>query len=286
MKSSIKIIDSGFYTSIQDRGRYGYRGIGVPVSGPMDYFSFNKANLLVENYNSEALLESTFKGPKILFSGNCKVAVTGAEVIIKKNDELMKLNESFLCELGDVLDIGVVKNGYRNYISFRGGLTNEKKFGSYSQYYPITSKGTVNKGQNILLKGSKKNIKTNSILTKKMKLNNVLDVYQGPFWNNLNNQLKNKIENSEYKIGSNNRMAYILSGIGLENEISTHSKSVIPGTVQLTPNGELIVVMRDGQVTGGYPRILQLNETSQSKLAQFGTGKSITFKISVQNRFH
>ncbi len=286
MKSSIKIIDTGFYTSIQDIGRFGYRGIGVPVSGPMDYFSFNKANSLVENYNSEALLESTFRGPKILFSGNCNVAVTGAEVIIKKNDELMKLNEPFLCELGDVLDIGVVKNGFRNYISFRGGLTNEKKFGSYSQYYPITSKGTVFKGQNIFLKGSKKNIQTNYMSSKKMKLNKVLEVYQGPFWNNLDNQLKNKIEKSEYTIGSNNRMAYILSGIGLENEISTHSRSVIPGTVQLTPNGELIIVMRDGQVTGGYPRILQLTENSQSKLAQLGTGKLVTFKISAQNRFH
>ena len=119
-----------------------------------------------------------------------------------------------------------------------------------------------------------------------MKLNNVLEVYQGPFWNKLDNQLKNKIEKSEYTIGSNNRMAYILSGIGLKNEISTHSRSVIPGTVQLTPNGELIIVMRDGQVTGGYPRILQLTENSQSKLAQLGTGKLITFKISVQNRFH
>ena len=286
MKSSIKIIDTGFYTSIQDNGRFGYRGIGVPVSGPMDYFSFNKANSLVENYNYEALLESTFRGPKILFSGNCKVAVTGAEVVIKKNDELMKLNEPFLCELGDVLDIGVVKNGFRNYISFRGGLTNEKKFGSYSQYYPITSNGTVAKGQNIFLKGSEKNIHTNHISTKKMKLNNVLEVYQGPFWNKLDNQLKNKIEKSEYRIGSNNRMAYILTGIGLKNEISTHSRSVIPGTVQLTPNGELIIVMRDGQVTGGYPRILQLTENSQSKLAQLGTGKLITFKISVQNRFH
>ena len=129
MKSSIKIIDTGFYTSIQDNGRFGYRGIGVPVSGPMDYFSFNKANSLVENYNYEALLESTFRGPKILFSGNCKVAVTGAEVVIRKNDKLMKLNEPFLCELGDVLDIGVVKNGFRNYISL-GSFPTDKRTNS------------------------------------------------------------------------------------------------------------------------------------------------------------
>ena len=80
-------------------------------------------------------------------------------------------------------------------------------------------------------------------------------------------------------------MAYRLSGGCLENKISSPSASVIPGTVQLTPKGELIIVMRDGQVSGGYPRILQLTENSQSILSQFKTGKVIKFKISEYDKF-
>ena len=57
MKSFIKIIDPGFHTSIQDNGRYGYRRLGFPVSGPMDKYSFTTANKLVGNFKDEAVLE-------------------------------------------------------------------------------------------------------------------------------------------------------------------------------------------------------------------------------------
>lgn len=86
-------------------------------------------------------------------------------------------------------------------------------------------------------------------------------------------------EIAEIENNANNRMAYVLSGIDLKNKISLLSTSVMPGTVQLTPKGDLLVVMRDGQVTGGYPRILQVTEDSQSKISQFATGKLIRFKL-------
>ena len=119
-----------------------------------------------------------------------------------------------------------------------------------------------------------------------MSFDSKLKVFEGPYWNNLENELKNKILNTEFKIGSNDRMAYRLSGGVLENKISSFSASVMPGTVQLTPKGDLIVVMRDGQVTGGYPRILQLTENSQSLLSQFRTGKVISFEISEYDKSH
>jgi len=54
---------------------------------------------------------------------------------------------------------------------------------------------------------------------------------------------------------------------------------MIPGTVQLTPSGRLIILMRDCGVTGGYPRILQLTEMAINRLAQKSTKDSIQFKI-------
>jgi allophanate hydrolase subunit 2 len=54
---------------------------------------------------------------------------------------------------------------------------------------------------------------------------------------------------------------------------------VFPGTVQLTPSGKIIVLMRDAGVTGGYPRILQLTEDSINRLAQKKTGDSICFQL-------
>ena len=287
LKSSIKVIDPGFYTSIQDNGRYGYRSMGFPVSGPMDKNSYVTANKLVGNLNNEAVLETTLKGPKLLFSGPCFVAVCGAMTSVFKNKKNMELNKPFFCDLGDVLEIGVVEKGFRNYISFSRGICQEKIFKSHSQYYPITENATIKKGQNIDFSNP---INLEKMFIKKIELNNLifngeLEVFQGPYWNNLDNELKSKILNTEFEIGSNDRMAYRLSGVNIGNKISSLSASVMPGTVQLTPKGDLIIVMRDGQVTGGYPRILQLTENSQSVLSQFRTGKLISFKISEYDRF-
>ena len=72
-------------------------------------------------------------------------------------------------------------------------------------------------------------------------------------------------------------MAYQLKE-PLENELTSIITSlVLPGTVQLTPSGKLIILMRDCQTTGGYPRILQLSEDSINRLAQKFTGDKINF---------
>ena len=66
----------------------------------------------------------------------------------------------------------------------------------------------------------------------------------------------------------------------LENNLKPIITSlVLPGTVQLTPSGKLIVLMRDCQTTGGYPRVLQLKESSIDILSQKLTGNNIHFVI-------
>ena len=54
---------------------------------------------------------------------------------------------------------------------------------------------------------------------------------------------------------------------------------VIPGTVQCTPDGSMIILMRDSQITGGYPRLLQLTERSIQLISQKTTNSKIQFKI-------
>jgi allophanate hydrolase subunit 2 len=64
-----------------------------------------------------------------------------------------------------------------------------------------------------------------------------------------------------------------------DNELSSIMTSpVIPGTVQLTPDGKLIILMKDAQTTGGYPRVLQLTKEAISKLAQKRQQQNIQFQ--------
>ena len=77
----------------------------------------------------------------------------------------------------------------------------------------------------------------------------------------------------------NNRVGYRLHETIENNLKPILTSAVLPGTVQLTPSGTLIVLMRDAQVTGGYPRVLQLNSFSIDILAQRLSGEEIQFEV-------
>jgi len=77
----------------------------------------------------------------------------------------------------------------------------------------------------------------------------------------------------------NNRMAYQLNEVLAGHDVSMLTSATLPGTVQLTPAGKLIVLMRDGQTTGGYPRILQLSNKAIAILGQKREGAVISFKL-------
>ena len=101
-----------------------------------------------------------------------------------------------------------------------------------------------------------------------------------PEFDRLSEKQKQQIENGEFKVSkNNNRMAYQLEPM-VENDLEPIlSAPVLPGTVQLTPNGNLIVLTRDCQTTGGYPRVLQLMESAINMLAQKTTGNTLKFRL-------
>ena len=74
-------------------------------------------------------------------------------------------------------------------------------------------------------------------------------------------------------------MAYQLDETIDGHSISMLTSATLPGTVQFTPSGKLIILMKDGQTTGGYPRILQLTDKAISILAQKKSGDHFSFKL-------
>ena len=106
-----------------------------------------------------------------------------------------------------------------------------------------------------------------------------INVSKGPEFKFLNSDDIFKLSNELFTISNNNRMGYFFNEDICPNSFSIVSSPVIPGTVQLTPSGKLIVLMQDGQVTGGYPRILQLDNLSISVLSQKKQGDKIKFNF-------
>ena len=274
----IKVISKGLYTTIQDKGRFGYRNIGVPSSGYMDSESAEAANLIINNPKDNPLIEATLIGPTLEFKKSAVICITGGEFSPTLNDIKISSYSAIEVNKGDILKINNSSIGSRCYISIQGAIISDTILGSKSFYHQITNSNIIEEGDIFLFK---KNIRTleQKHTHKKFELNKTINVFRGPEFKCLSKESVKTLFNEEFSIGINNRMAYNLLQKIQDGIDSIISSGVIPGTVQLTPSGNIIILHRDCQTSGGYPRILQLNEKSLNDLAQLRTGDNIRFKL-------
>ena len=274
----IKVVSKGLYTTIQDKGRFGYRNIGVPSSGYMDSESAETANLIINNPKDNPLIEATLIGPTLEFKKSAVICITGGEFSPTLNDIKISSYSAIEVNKGDILKINNSSIGSRCYISIQGTIISDTILGSKSFYHQITNSNIIEEGDIFLFK---KNIRTleQKYTHKKFELNKTINVFRGPEFKCLSKESIKTLFNEEFSIGINNRMAYNLLEKIQDGVNSIISSGVIPGTVQLTPSGNIIILHRDCQTTGGYPRILQLNEKSLNDLAQLRTGDNIRFKL-------
>lgn len=279
----IKVLNAGFYSTIQDFGRVGFQEYGVPYSGVMDRESAILANVLLGNNENEAVIEMTMTGAKLLFKTITYIAITGADMSPKLNGKPVSLNKIIDIKPDDVLSFGALSTGLRCYLAVIGGLNTQVVMGSKSMYQNITKQVRLQKNDDLLLNESAR-VKTQHYASIKFDnfyaTSNVIDVFKGPEYDKLLKVQQNELCSKLYTISKdNNRMAYQFEDL-LSNSLEPIITSVVlPGTVQLTPSGKLIVLMRDCQTTGGYPRVLQLHETGISVLSQKMAKQKVCFKL-------
>jgi biotin-dependent carboxylase-like uncharacterized protein len=279
----IKVLKAGFYTTIQDRGRAGFAAIGVPVSGVMDTYSADLANHILNNNLDDAVLEITLGGCQLEFLQKTIICISGGDFTAKINDKLVVLNSRIEINKNDVLSFGRVNLGFRTYLAVKGGFLTPYKLGSRSFYPNVTKDFLIRKGDvldvfpfNVALNTSNTSIKMNKNHFKSREIT----CFKGPEFELLNKHQKELVFDQVFTIsGDNNRMGYRLQE-SLNNDLpQILTSSVLPGTVQLTPSGKIIVLMRDCQVTGGYPRILKLTGNAINQLSQKTTNDEFQFVL-------
>jgi len=277
----IEILSAALPITVQDLGRFGHASIGVPNSGWMDSYSANLANHLINNSPTDAVLEVTFGGCSLKFNEVCEICITGADFTPKVDNKQVKQNTPLNITKGAVLSFGNRRYGLRTYIAIRGGFQTKSVLGSRSFYPEITSKTILKKGDWIPYNALNPSKKGNfaSVRVKREHFESVdLECTKGPEFDLLSPAQKKQLLENPLKISSeNNRMGYRLVDLIPNKFPSMLTSGVLPGTVQLTPVGKLIILMKDCQVTGGYPRILQLTDNAINKLGQKTTGDSIQF---------
>ena len=279
----IKVLNPGVFSTIQDFGRAGFQNYGVPYSGVMDRKAAAFANAIIGNIKDLPVLEITMQGPKLQFESSTLICISGASLAPKLNSKSISNNKCVLVRKGDVLSFGRLIKGFRAYLAISGGFNTQKVMQSFSMYQSITTKSRLEKGD-VLEISTENRFTKNQYASIKVNIDyfdlKAIEVLKGPEFDALTKPQKEFLLNQEFTISkNNNRMAYQLNET-LENSLKPIITSpVIPGTIQLTPSGKLIILMRDCQTTGGYPRILQLKEAAINVLAQKFTGQAISFSL-------
>ena len=259
----ITVIKPGLFTSIQDLGRIGYRKFGVPISGVMDEISSGLANALLNN-KKDAAVEITVMGPTLLFDEPTEFVITGADMSPKLQDVPIVNNKIYQTKAGDLLTFGKLICGCRTYIAVKGGFQSKKILNSRSYYQGITPQEQLIKGQKLPIFSYQSIAKaTAGVISVKNNFfeTNSIEILKGPEFDLFSTEEQHILLTSLVTLSNKiNRMGYQMEEIILPHQKSIITSPVIPGTVQLTPSGRLIILMKDAQTTGGYPRVFQLTK--------------------------
>ena len=275
----IAILHPGIYCSVQDQGRFGHTKIGVPQAGCADTYAAKMANALLKNHEKDALIEITFGQGEFKFTSDTYICLTGGDFSPKLNGKLIKMQSVYLIKKDSVLSFGKRVYGARVYLSVQGGIQTKTVYGSRSFFDGITQQ-KLGKGAMLPILPIQKYADNNFSrvrVSEKHFTTIYLPCLKGPEFFKLNQEQQRKLFTPFSISDDNNRVGYRLKE-SLENNLSSIlTSAVLPGTVQLTPSGKCIILLQDCQVTGGYPRILQLSEIAIARVSQKITGDKIQF---------
>lgn len=269
-------------------GRHGYQQFGIPVSGAMDTFSLQVANILVGNPRNEAGLEVTLVGPTLEARSSITVSITGADLSVTLNSHPLQMWKSFQMSPGDRLAFGKRKKGMRTYIAVAEGFAAPVYFGSISR--------DRNSGLGIELEKDSILYGVKTISSKSVHLHeHLIPIYEneveigaveGPHTPMFSANARDTFFKNRYTVDANsNRMGYRLKS---EMSVTPNKQGIwsdpVPfGGIQIPGNGDPIILMADRQTTGGYPRIGTVMSTDLPKIAQLvPTNKLHFYSISIE----
>ncbi len=288
MNNCFEIIRAGTNTTFQDNGRNNLNHIGIPFSGAMDKRNYVLANSLVGNKINDPVIEFAYQGPLVKYRGKkISFVITGDVIfkIIKKKNEINgNCYETYNIEDGDQIDIISTNKSVYGYFAISG------KFYLNFQWGSCSTNTTANIGSNEgkKLQDSQKieilNINSNQIQKKLNYINTRLEkirVIKGTNFNYFSNEGKKIFFEKEFIISKlSDRMGMRLEGPNIENIVETNirSEGLIKGVIQITADGNPIIMLSDHGTIGGYPKIGVVISADYDKLVQLSPGSKCKFQ--------
>ncbi|WP_455377603.1 5-oxoprolinase subunit C family protein [Petrachloros mirabilis] len=288
----IRVIKPGWFTTVQDLGRYGYQHCGVSVSGAMDRRSLIIANRLIGNRDHDAAIEITIKGPELQFEHDAIIAVTGADLTPSINGIRIPLWTCVGLSAGSRLTFGLRHAGSRCYLAVAGGIDTPVILGSRSTHISTQTGGLNGRAlmqDDLLLCGLPNalpvalNRSLPSRLCPVYSTEASLHILPGPHQSAFFSEGLKLLSSSTYRISSqSDRTGYRLEGTRLtcfktERHISDGTAM---GALQVPQDGQPIMLMADRHTTGGYPIIAHVISADLHLAGQMMPGETVAFRIT------
>ncbi|MGD2125198.1 MAG: biotin-dependent carboxyltransferase family protein [Desulfobacteraceae bacterium] len=282
-----EVIQPGAYTTVQDRGRFGYQQFGVPVCGPVDPFAFRVANALVGDFKDQAVLEATVLGPTLKVLREGVIAVTGGDLSPFINDIPLPMWESVAVQPEDIIQFKGLKTGCRAYIAVAGGIDVPVVMGSRATYVagkiggtngrPLAAGDHLKKGEGAGRAGARVPSDLIPDYPKELEIRVIL----GP-QNDYFSEAVERFLTSTFKVSTKaDRMGYRLEGEPIKHkegvEKSIISEPSVPGGIQVPPDGQPIILLVE-QTVGGYTKIATVISADIGRVGQAKTGDRIRFR--------
>lgn len=298
----IKILKPGMLSTIQDLGRRYHLSQAVSVSGAMDTLSARIANKAIENNDNDAVIEFTYADAAFTAETDLLIAYAGDGAVLISNQQILPSERPLFIPKGTTVKVDYNPKGNRTYLAVAGGWHVPEVLGSKSTYLTAGFGGLD--GRALKTRDILNNSNGLTAITQRIIRSLNGESINYPKWSIARQLLlpadrkvirvvlANEVSwfddgaiagflSTPYVIGQqSNRMGYHLEGATIErvkhNELL--STAVVPGTIQVTGGGSMIMLMADCQTTGGYPRIAQVAAVDMPLCAQLKPGDAIYFK--------
>ncbi len=293
---SIFIKKSGILATIQDLGRNGFRRFGINPNGAMDAQAVRLINILLGNDEREAVMEMHFPAPLIEFQENAIIALGGADFGARLDEKPVENWRPYFMEKGKSLKFAKKLFGSRAYLAVKGGFALEKWLGSFSTNLraeiggfdgrALQKSDCVSFNSRFQVSGSQFSYKISNSLTPNYQESAAkIRVVAGAELERLTGLSELNFLKQEFIISpDSDRMGFRLCGepLHLLDKIELVSSAVNFGTIQLLPDGQVIILMADHQTSGGYPRIGNVVSVDLPILAQLNPNDKLSFQIISQ----
>lgn len=285
MSAVLSILRAAPLTSVQDEGRPGLLRHGISASGPMDMGAFALAGQLGGGGNGG--IEFTTAGIEIRLSrGQCRVGFAGGNFVVRVNGVVCPWPGRFELAEGDRLAITPGGSGNYGYVRFDADIAVAPVLGSMATNSRARLGGvdgrSLRVGDVIELTGGG-NAAPAVPTPPAEPESSPIHVTWGLHADLFPHGVRQRFVETGFVIASRlDRLGVRLDdpeGVFAETAIlSLASDAIVPGDIQILGDGTPIVLMRDHQPTGGYPRIATVISAELDRFAQLRPGSPVAFE--------